>query len=56
MKRPLLEEMGLIMIAEESDDQEAIDLAIKLLRERYDPTYDWCDGRMVKQEDCYLND
>jgi len=50
-------EMELVKIAEQGDDSESA-IAMKELRERFDPTYFWCDdcdGLVCKEKDCCMN-
>jgi len=48
----------LIVIAQHEPDDVLANIAMKELREKYDPTYMWCedcDGVVCKEKDCCLN-
>jgi len=50
-------EIELFKIAEQGNDSESA-IAMKELRERFDPTYFWCDdcdGLVCKEKDCCMN-
>lgn len=51
-------EVQLIIIAEQDEDDNRANAAMKELREKFDKTYFWCndcDGLVTKEKDCCLN-
>ncbi|GAA3654876.1 hypothetical protein [Flavivirga jejuensis] len=51
-------ELQLIRIAEMHDDDNVANTSMKILQEKFDPTYKWCqdcDGLVVKEKECCIN-
>ena len=51
-------EVTLIDAAQNSEDESEANEAMRLLREKFDPTYGWCedcDGLVCKEKDCCMN-
>ena len=53
-----VDEWNLVATAQNTEDDQAANEAMRLLRENFDPTYGWCedcDGLVCKEKDCCMN-